>query len=266
METFLNYGLAWISIGLALYLAITYITRKMIRYQPKRRSFWISLNRSLRKHHKEVGVALVTTGLLHGLNSSMNVIDLNLGTFTWILSILLGLTYMFRDRLSKIKSWLAIHRFLTLAFILALALHINDVGGIRILEILSSGTSGSEVYTLDPATLDGQLIYGEFTDGIYSGSAMGYGNNLTVEVVLQDNTITSISIVSHNERNSRYYQKAFNSIPEAIIAAQSLDVDSVSGATFTSVGIVNAVNDALSDALVSGDLPSRLSLPTKRGH
>jgi uncharacterized protein with FMN-binding domain len=119
---------------------------------------------------------------------------------------------------------------------------------------------------LDPATLDGQLIYGEFTDGTFQGSATGYGNNLTVEVVLQDNTITSISIVSHNERNSRYYQKAFNAIPEAIIEAQSLDVDSVSGATFTSVGILNAVNDALSDALVSGDLPSTLSLPTKRGH
>lgn len=266
METFLNYGLAWISIGLTLYLAITYITRKMIRYQPKRRSFWISLNKSLRKHHKEVGIALVATGLLHGFNSSMSVIDLNLGTLTWILSILLGLTYMFRVRLSKIKSWLSIHRFLTLAFILTLALHINDVGGIRILEILSSGTSESQVYTLDPATLDGQLIYGEFTDGTYQGSATGYGNNLTVEVVLQDNAITSISIVSHNERNSRYYQKAFNAIPEAIIAAQSLDVDSISGATFTSVGIVNAVNDALSDALVSGDLPSRLSLPTKRGH
>ncbi len=285
MELFLNFGFAWLAIGLTLILSIIFMTRKMIKNASNKKA-WIRLNLKLRKYHKEIGVLLIIVGLVHGLNSSMSVWTWNLGTFSWILSIILGLNWLFRAPLSKSVQWMKIHRFLTVAFVLVLILHINEVGGVQIISILTAPNSAQTVTTTDPtttttdpstdttdptvdletATSGEQLPYGTFTDGTYTGVATGFGNNLTVEVVIKDNTITSITILSHNERNTRYYSKAFNTVPSEIIDAQSLDVDTVSGATFSSVGIINAVNDALKDALVSGTLPTALALPTKRGH
>ena len=119
---------------------------------------------------------------------------------------------------------------------------------------------------IDASVLKEGLIYGTFEDGTYTGTASGFGNNLTVEVVIQDNLISSIEIVKHNERQSRYYQKAFDAVPLEIIQSQSLEVDTVTGATFSSVGILNAVNDALSQALIEGELPADKALPANRRH
>ena len=86
-------------------------------------------------------------------------------------------------------------------------------------------------------------------------------------VSIQDNLITSIKIVSQNERQTQIYQKALDQISNKIIEEQSLSVDTVSGATFTSIGIMNAVNDALQNALISGKLPQMQTLPSNEfGH
>jgi Na+-transporting NADH:ubiquinone oxidoreductase subunit NqrC len=57
-----------------------------------------------------------------------------------------------------------------------------------------------------------------------------------------------------------------DSIPQSILDNQSSQVDATSGATFTSIGIINAVNDALSQALLDGTLPTTQDLPQNRGH
>ena len=265
MELLLNYGFAWIAMGLTLILAIVYMTRKMIKTSNNKK-LWIKINKSLRMYHKEVGIALIGFGLIHGLSSSMSVFTLNMGTLAWIFSIVLGLNWLFRAPLSKSVQWMKIHRVLTVGFVLVLMLHLNEVGGVQILSILSNSESAQTITTLEGLTSGEQLIYGTFTDGTYTGTATGYGSGLTVEIVLLDNTITSINIISHNEKNSQYYSKAFSKVPSSILNDQSLDVDTVSGATFSSVGIINAVNNALSKALIDGSLPSNLTLPTKRGH
>jgi uncharacterized protein with FMN-binding domain len=69
-----------------------------------------------------------------------------------------------------------------------------------------------------------------------------------VEVTISYDQITDIQIVSHNERNARYYAYPMQAIPQAIISSQSTDVDAVSGATRTSDGIMNAVDAALAQA------------------
>ena len=98
-------------------------------------------------------------------------------------------------------------------------------------------------------------------DGTYEGEATGYKPGLTVSVTIKDNVISSIKITDHNEENSRYYAKAMDTVPGEIIDNQSLDVDAVTGATFTSIGIINAVNDALLKAVISGELPEQQQLP-----
>jgi len=267
MELFLNYGLAWVAMGLTFLLSVVFMTRKMIRNSTNQKA-WIRINLKLRKFHKEIGIVLIGVGLVHGLNSSLSVWTWNMGSLAWILSILLGLNWLFRAPLSKSIQWMKIHRYLTVAFVLVLVLHLNEVGGVQIITLLTTSENVENVTTVDLETASSgkQLPYGTFVDGTYTGVATGYGNDLTVEIVIQDNTITSITILSHNERQSRFYSKAFSAIPSDILDAQSLDVDTVSGATYSSVGIINAVNDALKDALISGSMPNALSLPTKRGH
>ncbi|OPJ62750.1 FMN-binding protein [Clostridium oryzae] len=87
----------------------------------------------------------------------------------------------------------------------------------------------------------------KYKDGTYSGEGTGYMPGLQVSVKVENGKITKIDIVSDNE-TPRFAQTPMQVIPQEIIAAQSTDVDTVSGATRTSNGIIEAVNDALSQA------------------
>lgn len=91
------------------------------------------------------------------------------------------------------------------------------------------------------------ITNGTYNDGIYNGTADGYSQNLKVQVEISDGKISDIEIVSHNETPG-FYEKAFESVPDAIIKKQSTAVDTVSGATYSSLGIINAVNNALNSA------------------
>ncbi len=88
---------------------------------------------------------------------------------------------------------------------------------------------------------------GKYSDGTYEGEASAYGPNLKVQVSVSGGKISDIEIVSHNETPG-FYERAFETVPSEIIQKQSTDVDTVSGATYSSVGIINAVNNALKEA------------------
>ena len=89
-----------------------------------------------------------------------------------------------------------------------------------------------------------------YTDGIYYGSATGFGGTITVAVTIEDGVITSIEIVSAPGETESYFSQAL-AVIDAILSAQSPNVDAVSGATYSSNGIINAVKDALSQAVSS---------------
>ena len=86
-----------------------------------------------------------------------------------------------------------------------------------------------------------------YKNGTYEGSGTGYGGTITVQVTLEDDTITAVSVVSAPGEDSAYLSQGENVIG-SIISEQSTDVDTISGATFSSTGILEAVNDALSKA------------------
>ena len=86
-----------------------------------------------------------------------------------------------------------------------------------------------------------------YKNGTYEGSGTGYGGTITVQVTLQDDTITDVSVTSAPGEDSAYLAQGANVI-SSIIGEQSTDVDTVSGATFSSTGILEAVNDALTKA------------------
>lgn len=86
-----------------------------------------------------------------------------------------------------------------------------------------------------------------YQDGTYYGSARGFGGTIQVKVVISDGKIAEISIVSASGETPSYMSSA-KAVVSRILSAQSPNVDTVSGATYSSNGIMNAVKAALRQA------------------
>lgn len=97
-------------------------------------------------------------------------------------------------------------------------------------------------------------------DGIYEATVRAYRPNMNVQVTVTNGQISDVQIPAHNESRG-YYEYAFKVIPEQIIETQSTNVDIVSGATYTSIGIMDGVNEALKDALAHNQLTEVVQLP-----
>ena len=95
------------------------------------------------------------------------------------------------------------------------------------------------------AAEDTQTATGSFelADGVYKGSATGFSGSVTVAVTIMDKKITSIDILSSTD-DEAFFNRA-KGVIDRIIASQSFDVDVVSGATYSSNGIIGAVKNAL---------------------
>lgn len=104
----------------------------------------------------------------------------------------------------------------------------------------AAGSSTSVAAVEDPSA---------YKDGTYYGTGTGFGGTLKVKVEISGGKITSIQIME-NQDGSEYISKA-SALINTIIQNQSTNVDTVSGATYSSVGIIQAVRDALSQAAVS---------------
>ena len=87
---------------------------------------------------------------------------------------------------------------------------------------------------------------GKYEDGIYTGTGKGYRGDIEVEVTVEEGCITGIEIISTRD-DGRYINMAAGSIISDILQNQDTDVDSVSGATYSSMGLKQAVEDALSN-------------------
>lgn len=95
------------------------------------------------------------------------------------------------------------------------------------------------------AAEDTQTATGSFelADGVYKGSATGFSGPVTVAVTIMDKKIISIDILSSTDDDA-FFNRA-KGVIDRIIASQSFDVDVVSGATYSSNGIIGAVKNAL---------------------
>lgn len=87
---------------------------------------------------------------------------------------------------------------------------------------------------------------GSYADGTYTGSAQGFQSTITVSVVISKGKISDVSVVSQGETPS-YWERA-KAVVHRIKRSESTNVDIVSGATYSSNGIINAVRNALRKA------------------
>ena len=88
---------------------------------------------------------------------------------------------------------------------------------------------------------------GGYKDGTYQGSGTGFGGTITVEVTISGGKIASITILSAAGETASYFASA-QGVISRIISSQTPNVDAVSGATYSSNGIIQAVQNALAKA------------------
>lgn len=81
-------------------------------------------------------------------------------------------------------------------------------------------------------------------DGTYEGTGEGFGGPIDVQVTVTGGKLASIAILSAEKEDSAYLSQA-KGIIDSMISAQSAEVDTISGATFSSTGIKTAVKQAL---------------------
>lgn len=275
MATYINLILAWVTVALAVLCTAIWALRLVHkRWYPGQKNALYRMNRTLRRPHKWLGITMVITGGVHGILSTDPLFGWNLGTLCWVLCIGIGVTYLLRKKLRR-PSWMVWHRAAAVALVCVLAAHIIHTG-IQIDDVLwknkddtavtdtdlssladyfNENMAGQPADTIDngeatgaeetPSGIDGTQTW---RDGVYTGEGTGFRPGLKVQVTITDGKITEIEVIEHHERDERYWGKPVSLIPQRIIDAQSADVDTVTGATMTSRGIIEAVKDALAQA------------------
>ncbi len=87
-----------------------------------------------------------------------------------------------------------------------------------------------------------------YVDGTYTGEAEGFGGTVAVEVTVEDGKVTGVEVTSAEKEDGAYLSMAEDIIAD-ILEAQSADVDTVSGATFSSTAIRDASAQAIEKAV-----------------
>ncbi len=103
-----------------------------------------------------------------------------------------------------------------------------------------------------------------YKDGTYQGSGTGFGGTISVQVTVSGGKITSVDILSAAGETGSYFSSA-QGVVSRILSSQSPNVDAVGGATYSSNGIIQAVQNALSQAANDGSkvTPTPTPKPTK---
>ena len=215
----------------------------------------------------------------------------NWGTACLLFGVGLALTYVYRLKLKK--AWMRWHRIFTVAMLLCLVMHIVSMG-ITLPSFFESSSETAQTQVTDTVTSDSTASAGvsadtstaaadsettaaassdsassaaadsastgsvatfsgaTLADGSYEGSAQGYSGTTTVSVTVSGGKVTAIDVVSESD-SPQFFSRA-EAILDTIISGQSLEVDTVSSATFSSAGLLNATYNALQQAVTSGTL------------
>lgn len=90
-------------------------------------------------------------------------------------------------------------------------------------------------------------LQNSYADGVYEGKGTGFGGPVDVKLTIENGQMKDVEIISAENEDGTYLETAKGIIPK-ILDAQTPEVDVMSGATFSSTGIKDAVADALQKA------------------
>ena len=118
-------------------------------------------------------------------------------------------------------------------------------GSSKTLPVKTAASSGvGQGSTTTPTT---EVPEGGYKDGTYQGSGTGFGGTITVQVTVSGGKITAVDILSASGETGSYFASA-QGVVSKVLSSQSPNADAVSGATYSSNGIIQAVQNALSQA------------------
>ncbi len=129
---------------------------------------------------------------------------------------------------------------------LAAVLAVAVITGLYYIGTAQSAQSSDVPMQTDVVVSDA-VTAGQYQDGVYAGSAEGYKGTTTVQVTVENGAISEIQVLSTDD-DAAFFNKANSSITNQILTQQSAQVDTVSGATYSSNAIINAVKNALASA------------------
>ena len=89
------------------------------------------------------------------------------------------------------------------------------------------------------------------TDGVFEGAAQGFGGPVAMRVTIEGGYIDAVEIVDASLEDAPWLEMCLG-LPDAIVKAQTTGIDVVSGATYTSSGILNGTTEALRQSLEGG--------------
>jgi uncharacterized protein with FMN-binding domain/NAD-dependent dihydropyrimidine dehydrogenase PreA subunit len=123
----------------------------------------------------------------------------------------------------------------------------------------------SNGYSSSSTTITGEIAAGYgatsgIADGVYEGTGTGFRGEMKVEVTVKNQQITTIEVTKTND-DSKWFNRAYNTIATNIIKNQTAEVDTVSGATYSSMGIKEGVANALISAGGKNVNPVENNLP-----
>ena len=84
----------------------------------------------------------------------------------------------------------------------------------------------------------------------YTATAKGFGGDVTVTLTIEDGKLTAVKAEGPDETEG-IGSKALEELPEAMVARNSVEVDTVASATVTSTAVLTAAADALAQAGVT---------------
>lgn len=95
-----------------------------------------------------------------------------------------------------------------------------------LMEQYGKGNSAQEVSAATPES--------KWKDGVYQGEGSGFAGSILVEVTIENGAIANIEVVDYGNNDEAYVNMAVGVIDE-MLETQSSEVDTVSGATFSSL-------------------------------
>ena len=132
---------------------------------------------------------------------------------------------------------------------------VTAVAGLYYAGILTAVSDSAEESKVQVQNTTEAETNGIYTDGTYKGSGNGFRGKTEVTVTVESGVITDITIDSYKD-DKEFFQKAKSGVIADIIKSQSTDVDAVSGATFSSNGIIEAVKNALGEEISEAAQPA----------
>ena len=144
-------------------------------------------------------------------------------------------------------------RAVNLLLILAVLWQYQQVAVVRAAAVDARQKQIAEVEAYNASVLQAEQTAEEqqtesgYRDGVYEGTGLGFGDDIVVQVTISGGRMTDISVLSADGEDKPYYKQAI-SVLDSMLSTQSTPVDTVSGATLTADGLIEAVADALGKA------------------